>query len=294
MRPASLDPDLLRSFLHIAEGGSFTRAAELVGRTQSAVSMQMQRLEELLGRKLLQRGRGESVQLTAHGSYLLPRAREMLALNDAIWGGFHAPAMQGLVRLGIPDDYALRYLPDILMRFAQAHPAVEVEVLCLPTAELRLRLAADALDLAVCSAGEAPADAAAIALARGTLTWVTSQRFAPHRQDPLPVALAHHGCAWSDAAAQALRGAGRRFRVAYSSRTLLGTHAPVLAGLAVTVSSTSWLPEGLRPVGPEEGLPALPEFAIVLAIAPQARQPVTGALAATVTAAFRAAAPLAA
>jgi DNA-binding transcriptional LysR family regulator len=290
-RPASLDPDLLRSFVHIADSGSFTRAAELVGRTQSAVSMQMQRLEGFLGQALLLRGRGESVQLTPHGLYLLGRAREMLALNDAIWNGFHAPSVQGRVRLGIPDDYALRYLPQILMRFAQAHPAVEVEVLCLPSAELTQRLAEDALDLAICSQGDEPARAPAIALARGPLVWVTSERFAPHRQKPLPVALAHRNCSWSGAAVRALTQAGRRYRVAYSSSTLLGTHAPVIAGLAVTVSSTAWLPEGLRRVRPDEGLPALPEYGILLVLGPEARQPVTDALAGTITEMFRAEAP---
>ncbi len=286
-RPAGIDPDLLRSFVHIAESGSFTRAAELVGRTQSAVSMQMQRLEGLLGETLLLRGKGETVQLTRHGSYLLGAAREMLALNDAIWSGFHAPAVQGHVRLGIPDDYALRYLPVILTRFARQHPAVEVEVLCLPSAELMRRIAEGALDLAICSAGDELPHTPAIALARGPLAWVTSERFAPHRQDPLPVALAHSNCSWSKAAARALAQAGRRYRVAYSSATLLGTHAPVIAGLAVTVSSNAWLPEGLRRVRPDEGLPDLPEFGILLVLARDARQPVTDALAGTVTAAFR-------
>src|SRR5579875_2143458 len=112
--PLALDPDLLRAFAFIAEEGSFTRAAARVGRTQSAVSMQVQRLEVLLGQRLLLRGRGGSVRLTPHGQYLLARAREMLALNDEIWSAFRAPDVAGRVRLGTPDDYALRYLPPIL------------------------------------------------------------------------------------------------------------------------------------------------------------------------------------
>ena len=130
--PAGLDPDLLRAFVLIAEEGSFTRAARLVGRTQSAVSMQVQRLEGLLGQTLLERGRGGAVRPTVHGQRLLGEARELLALHDRIWRGFRTPTVQGTVRLGTPDDYALRYLPQILTRFAAAHPAVDVEVLCLP------------------------------------------------------------------------------------------------------------------------------------------------------------------
>ena len=103
-RHGNIDPALLRSFLCIAETGNFTRAAAMVGRTQSAVSMQLQRLEELLGQSLLQRSKGGTVRLTAHGSRLLGRAKEMLALNDTIWADFHAPDTQSQT---VPDDYAL-------------------------------------------------------------------------------------------------------------------------------------------------------------------------------------------
>src|ERR687897_773828 len=145
---AGLDPDLLRAFVLIAEEGSFTRAARLVGRTQSAVSMQVQRLEGLLGQTLLER----------------------------IWRGFRAPTVQGTVRLGTPDDYALRYLPQILARFAAAHPAVDVEVLCLPSEDLVPRLEAGDLDLSLVSEYAASANwPAAVPLLRGPLAWITSE-----------------------------------------------------------------------------------------------------------------------
>jgi hypothetical protein len=103
-RPGDINPALLRSFLCIAETGNFSRAAEIVGRTQSGVSMQLQRLEDLLGQTLLLRSKGGTVRLTAHGSQLLGRAKQMLALNDAIWTDFHAPDIQSQTIL---DDYAL-------------------------------------------------------------------------------------------------------------------------------------------------------------------------------------------
>src|SRR5271165_1543876 len=102
----SLDPELLRAFQLIAEGHSFTQAAEQLGRTQSAVSMQIRRLEEILGQTVLSRGKGGGITLTAHGRYLLTRAREILALNDDVIATFRAPAISGTVRLGTPDDYA--------------------------------------------------------------------------------------------------------------------------------------------------------------------------------------------
>ena len=152
--PQGLDPDLLRAFAFIAEEGSFTRAAERVGRTQSAVSMQVQRLEAMLGQRVLLRGKGGAVSLTPHGHYLLERAREMLAVNDEIWATFRAPQVQGTVRLGTPDDYALRYLPQVLKRFADTHPSVEVDVLCAPSDDLAVRLKAGELDLTLRHRGQ--------------------------------------------------------------------------------------------------------------------------------------------
>ncbi len=285
--PTGLDPDLLRTFTYIAEEGSFTRAAHRVGRTQSAVSMQVQRLEGLLGERLLSRGKGGAVHLTPHGEFLLQRAREVLALNDEIWTSFRAPTVHGTVRLGTPDDYALRYLPQILKRFADSYPAVQVDVLCLPSRDLLERLREGDLDLTLCSEGTPKAAIwPAVPLWRGPLTWITSTIHAPHRLDPLPVALAADHCTWAAAALRALDGMGRRYRIAYRSATQLGTHAPVLAGLAVTVSTISWLPDGLRPLRPEEGMPALPDFGILLLRNPDARQPVTDALASYIAETF--------
>ena len=286
--PGSLDPDLLRTFVFIAEEGSFTRAASRVGRTQSAVSMQMQRLEGVLGQPVLFRGKGGTVSLTDHGLYLLPRAREMLALNDGIWTSFRAPPIHGTVRLGAPDDYALRYLPQILNRFAESHPAVEVEVQCLPSSELVQRLRDGDLDLTLVSEGMELPHWPATTLWRGPLTWITSDRYTPHRKDPLPVALARDGCTWRQSAIAALEKAGLRYRVAYSSATQIGTHAPVMAGLAVTISTISWLPEGLRLVRPDEGLPPLPDYAILLMQGRDPRQPVTDVLARYITDMFAA------
>lgn len=287
MPPAlSLDPDLLRVFVLIAEGRSFTEAAALVGRTQSAVSMQVKRLEDVLGQPVFSRGRGGGVELTPHGQYLLSRAREILALNDQVITTFRTPQIAGTVRLGSPDDYAFGYLPPVLRRFADSHPAVQVDVLCEPSAELIERLKRGQLDLALLSEGNEPHSMPAIPLWRGPLVWVTSTRYAPHRLDPLPLALAspdplseRKGCDWGCAAVQALERAGRRYRIAYTSASQVGTHAPVLAGLAVTVSAHAWLPDGLRPVRPDESLPRLPDYGIILIKSRQARQPVTDALA---------------
>ena len=286
--PQGLDPDLLRAFAFIAEEGSFTRAAERVGRTQSAVSMQVQRLEALLGQRLLLRGKGGAVSLTPHGQFLLERSREMLAVNDSIWTAFRTPQVQGVVRLGTPDDYALRYLPQVLKRFADSHPSVEVEVLCAPSDELSERMKAGELDLALCTEGNEPKGWTATELWRGRLRWVTSVRHAPHRLDPMPLALTRRKCTWRAAAVSALEAAGIRYRVAYTSETMAGTQAPVLAGLAVTVSAVDWVPEGLRALPEGERLPPLRDTAILLLKGREARQPVTDVLQTHITETFRA------
>ena len=272
--PPGLDPDLLRSFVLIAEGGSFTRAAQAVGRTQSAVSMQIRRLEEMLGQPLLVRG-PRGVEPTRHGEWLLERARRLLALNDEILASFREPSMAGQVRLGSPDDYALRWLPGILARFAASHPAVQVEVICAPSYELVRRLQGDELDLTLLSEGTEPAGARPHWLWRGPLLWVGMEAVA--RRRPLPLALASAGCAWRQAAVGALEKAGLPWRMTYTAASLSGSLAVALAGLAVTVAMPGPLPEGVRRLGTEEGLPPLPDFAIGLLRGPGS--PVAEALA---------------
>ena len=286
--PAGLDPDLLRAFAYIAEEGSFTRAAERVGRTQSAVSMQVQRLEAMLGQKVLSRGKGGAVALTPHGHYLLDRARDLLALNDEIWTTFRTPQMQGTVRLGTPDDYAMRFLPGVLKRFADTHPSVEVDVTCANSSHLVELLKTGELDVTLCSQGHEPPTWPVDLLWRGPLRWITSERHAPHRLEPLPLAVATGDCAWRRAAIRALEGSGRRYRVAYTSETQAGTLTPVLAGLAVTVSPVTLMPAGLRALQPGESLPELPEVGILLLKGREPQSQVTDALASHILDTFRA------
>lgn len=263
--PPGLDPDLLRAFVLIAAGGSFTRAAERVGRTQSAVSMQIRRLEETLGQPLLVRT-PRGVQPTPQGMWLLERARALLALNDEIMGNFREPPMVGTVRLGTPDDYALAWLPDILARFAEAHPAVELDVTCLSSGVLAERFRDGRLDLTLLTEGLEAPGAMAQRIWRGPLRWVGSPTHGLHRRDPLPLALAlpDSECPWRNAALGALRGAGRGARVTYNSATQTGCFTVALAGLALTVSTPCTLPQGLAWLGEAEGLPPLPEMGILL------------------------------
>lgn len=272
-----LDPDLLASFVAVAEAGGFTEAAGRVHRTQSAVSMQIKRLEERLGRSLFVRSpRGAT--LTPAGELLLPHARAILRAQREALALFEAEAMRGRVVVGAPDDYAATFLPASLARFADTHPRVEVEIVVAPSAELVPALERpDGPDLALVTVGSG--ERSAVILRREPLVWVAADRHGIAARDPLPLALFHPGCAFRRAALEALARAGRRYRIAYTSVSLAGVVAAVRSGFAVGVMLRASLPPGLEVLGAAEGLPELPSMAIALLRAEGRANPVAEALA---------------
>lgn len=284
--PPGLDPDVLRAFVMIAEGSSVTRAAERVGRTQSAISMQMKKLEEQLDAKLLNRA-ARGLQPTHQGLWLLERARTLLTLHDEIHHAFRAAPLVGQVRLGTPDDYALQWLPGVLARFAEQHPRIEVDVVCLNSEALAERFGSGSLDLTLLTEGHELPGQQGEEIWRGPLRWVGPAYSAVPRRDPsalaqrdpLPLALAHPGCTWRGAALQALGRAGKQARVTYNSATQTGCFAIALAGLALTVSTPTRLPPGLAWLGAAEGLPPLPDMGILMFRATGPENPAVDALA---------------
>ena len=292
-----LDTDLLRSFALIAEEGSFTRAAERVGRTQSAVSLQIRRLEEIVGQRVLARGKGGIVQLTPHGRYLLERSKELLALNDKIVSSLRAHPIHTEIRFGMPEDYTGLNVMQILARFSEAHPGVAVETLGAPACALVPLLKADEIDLMFCDGGVEPHGWPSIEISRGKLHWITSERHRPYDADPLPLALARgkcpwrpaglDECIWRGAAIRALESAGRRYEIVSTSPNLDSLYATALTGLAVTVSTLPKLPAGLRPCDPAVRLPELPETRVLLLKARKARQPLTDLMAAHIASTYR-------
>jgi DNA-binding transcriptional LysR family regulator len=259
---ALLDIDQLRTFLAIVETGSFTRAAEIVHKTQSAVSMQMKRLEERLERPIFARD-GRASKLTEDGERLLDYARRIVKLNVEALAAFSDFALTGRVRLGVPDDYADRYLPEIMARFSRAYPGVELSVICEPSVELFERIAANELDLAIvtdCEASSRPVES----FRRERLLWVTSNRHTTHREEPLPLALGRPSCKWREAAIEGLEIMGRPYRVLYSSGNAGAVAAAVLAGLAVSVFPESGLRPGMRVLGAADGFPELPSCRVGL------------------------------
>jgi DNA-binding transcriptional LysR family regulator len=276
----NLDVDLLKTFLAIADNGSFTRAAEEVHKTQSAVSMQMKRLEELVGTPLFARD-GRMSRFTQDGERLVDYARRIVAINDEAVYAFAKPDLTGTIKFGTPDDYAERFLPEILARFARTHPMVTVDVECLGSGELFERCKRGELDLSLVTFGcEIITDEP---VRREKLVWVTSTRHHAHMAEVLPLAVSHAGCGWRSMVLRALDGQQRKFRVAYSTPNSNAVNAAVLQGLAVGAIPELCLRPGMRILTEKDGFPSLGTFDIGLVRKPGKANKAIDALARHVT-----------
>lgn len=274
-----LDIDQLRTLTAIVDTGSFTHAADAVHKTQSAVSMQMKKLEERIGRRIFERD-GRASKLTPDGERLVAYARRIVRLNGEALASFADQELAGHVRLGLPDDYADRYLPEILARFSDSNPRVEVTVVCEPTPMLVSRIAAADLDLAIITHVESRGQADIVR--RERLLWVTAARHTVHETTPLPLALGRNVCTWRLAATGKLDEIGKPYRVLYSSWNSTAVGAAVLAGLAVSVLPESALRPGMRVLGPSDGFPTLPSCKIALLRNSVEASPLADALAALI------------
>ena len=259
--PSTLDTDQLQTFVAIANTGGFTRAAEMVHRSQSAVSMQMKRLEESVGQPLFEKA-GRGMRLTRDGEILLNYARRILKLHDEAVMTLRRPDMVGSVRIGIPDDYVAAYLPGILTSFASAYPMVQVEVICEPSEYLMASTQKGKVDLAIVT--ELPGNEKGQILRRESTVWATSRGHFAHEVEPLPLVLFQQGCIFRSWALKALDESGKPYRIAYSSPSITGIEAIVGAGLGVTVLVRSILGEGMLELTPQEGFPKLPDSVITL------------------------------
>jgi DNA-binding transcriptional LysR family regulator len=257
----ALEIDLLRSFAVIAEVRSLSRAAERVGRTQSALSQQMKRLEEVVDQPLFQRT-GRGVVLTNPGERLLIHAQRILRLHDEAMADLGGKGLSGSIRFGCPDDYAGVFLPALLRQFASQHPHALVEVVCGPTPRLLEQLEKRAVDLAMVSVPEESHDDDIIR--REQLVWIGSPELHSAHFDPLPLALSDPDTLDHIAACEALERAGRAYRVAYASSSLAGLIALVRSGQAFAVMTQTAVPPDLAILNADPALPPLPAVGITL------------------------------
>jgi DNA-binding transcriptional LysR family regulator len=254
-----LDPACLRAFLAVVELGGFTRAAMKLNRTQSAISMQIRRLEETLGARLIEDRK--KATLTPAGERILEPARRMLLLNDEMVGRAKGIDIAGRVRIGTPDDYVSFFLPAILRRLSITHPQIEVEVRCNMSVDLVNAVDRGTIDMALIT--RACGNDEGLVVRREPLVWAAADESLA-RRNPLPLALFSPGCRFREAIIGRLEETHRPYRIAYESPSVASLSAAVCEGLAITAMARISLAPPMKILDESYGLPSLPDTEIAL------------------------------
>ncbi|WP_448206396.1 LysR substrate-binding domain-containing protein [Azospirillum sp. sgz302134] len=252
--------DLIRSFVAVADTGTVTRAADRVGRTQPAVSLQLQRLQDLVGRPLLERD-GRLLRLTTAGELFLAHARRLLDTHDGMVVALEAEPLTGPVRIGVVQDVADTLLAGVLARFARSHPQATLEVQVAGSRALEEAVARGRLDLALVVSPDATGTDGEPFPGRRPMLWLGDPALAA--RDPLPLVLLDPPCRFRDAGLAALEAAGRTWRMAVTTPSLSGLKAAVRAGLGVTCRTSALSGEGIAAI-PAGMLPPLPGVSYAL------------------------------
>ena len=259
----NLDMDVLRTLVTAQRLGGFNRAAEQVGRSQSAVSQQIHKLEERVGQPLFAK-RGRALVLTEAGETVLAYARRIVELNDEAVAAVKGASVEGAVRFGLPGDFAVTWLPMALGRFKRTHPGVRIEAVTDRNAVVIDRLDKGQIDLALAIGRVRRPDSQLVATlpmewigpAEGPLPWRPGE--------PVPLAMFEAPCLFRTAATEALDAAGIPWTIAFTSPSITGLWAAVAAGLGITLRTGAGLPENLRLLGTRDGLPAVPTAELAL------------------------------
>jgi DNA-binding transcriptional LysR family regulator len=261
MRRTNFDMDALRSFCEGVALGSFAKAADRLGRSTSAISMQMKKLEGQAGTDLLRKS-GRGLELTAAGELLLGYARRILDLNDEACAAVTGMHLDGAVRLGLQEDFGEGLLSNVLARFTRSHPDLQIEAVIARNADLIAQLQAGKLDLAL--AWDTGAELPHVdVLGDFPMRWVGAAAHAPARE-PVRLVVLQAPCLMRKVATDALDRAGIPWRIVYTSPSLAGVWAAVAAGLGVTVRTPLGLPGDVRLLDGADGLPALPGIRLAL------------------------------
>ena len=256
----TLDMELLRTFLEITRCGGFTRTGLRLHKAQSTVSLHVKRLEAAVGKSLFER-QGKRVRLTDEGETLAIYARKILDLAREAGERINRPPPMGAVRIGIPEDFAGRQLPFVLRRFAARYPAVRVEVKSAVSSELLRELNNGELDLVL---ARRQGEDSSSAVWREPLVWVGARDAALEKQRPLPLVMFPKGCIYRPLVLERLRVANLPWKIVYTSSSLAGIQAAVLAGLGITVLAESTVLREFKVLTKQHGLPALPTTQIAI------------------------------
>jgi len=263
-----LDLDLLRSFVSVVDTGGFTSAGERVHRTQSTVSQQIKRLEESLGYPLLHRD-GKQATPTEQGERLVSYARRLLALEQEARDVVARPDSEGVVRLGVPEDFAAYRLTELLSDFARSRPGLRLDVRSGLSVQSRRAIERGELDLALYKRDMG--ESGGIAAWPERLHWVTSRKHPINfRRDPLPLVMSEQGCLYRNRMIHAAEAAGRAWHMAYTSPSLVGIQAAVSAGIGVSILPEVAILEDHCMLGASDGFPPITNTEVALVTAPEA------------------------
>ncbi|QSN63458.1 LysR substrate-binding domain-containing protein [Caballeronia sp. M1242] len=273
MNHVTFDLAVLRSFVAGMDLGSFAKAADRVGRSTSAISAQIRKLEEQAGTTLFRKS-GRGLALTDAGEVMLAYARRLVELNDEASVAVRGVDLEGWIRLGLQEDFGEVVLPDVLGRFARAHPKVRIEARVARNTELLERIDAGQLDLALVWGTTGAAQMQP--LASPSMRWIGSSTvpWQNDRNEPLPLIAFDRPCLFHSAATSALDRAGIKWRVAFTSPSLSGLWAAAAAGLGLTVRTCYGLPATVRTLDEaEHALPTLPAITLALHRTPGTASP---------------------
>tara|TARA_B110000503_G_scaffold103364_1_gene154347 strand:- start:7 stop:861 length:855 start_codon:yes stop_codon:yes gene_type:complete len=258
----NLPMDLLRAFVSVAQLSSFTKAGELLGRSQPAISLQMQRLEELVDEKLLLRN-GKNLELSEAGENLYGYANQILSLNDLAISQLSKSTVEGKIRLGIPSEFATVLMPKIVSRFAQAYPNVTLEVNCELSKSLLSKSGKASHDL-ILALEDNPSSTNSNLVKTDELVWVASVDKPIIKAQVVPLIVAAQGCIYRNRAIKTLNQVNQPWQVVYTIPDLTGIQYAIQEGLGVTVLAKSTVPENLKILSPSARFPALGEVGISL------------------------------
>ncbi len=279
-----LDSELLRTFLVIAECGNFTHAAEKVGRTQSAVSMQVQKLESILETALFARG-PRGVELTKEGERLVPHARNVVRLTDETAAIMRSVRLEGEVRIGFPHEYTTTILPGVIAAFSNQYPGTEVTTFCGYTSQQLAAIEKDELDIAILFDPGDQMDGTFLAI--DPTFWVTSTIHQQHLKTPVPVAIYWESSWCRDFPLRNLKQHGIRHRIAYSCDTAGALEAAVMAGIAIAPLASSAIPPNCRKLTADDGFAQIDSSRAIMRCNPRTINPAIRAMAEAIETAFQ-------
>jgi DNA-binding transcriptional LysR family regulator len=275
MNLINLDIRMLRSLMSVVETGSITETARRLGRTQPAITLQLQRLEELTGKAIFIH-EGRRLFLTEEGETVLSYARSIIGFHDEMLSQLASPDIEGHVVLGTPDLYAAFMLPAILKIFRKAFPRVQLELNCSLSTPLVGCVKRGEVDIALVTRMNDFTGGQVVR--QEQLIWMTGEQSTAHNEKPIPLALLPPGNIFRDHAIERLEASRLRWRIACVSHSVSGLQAAAFAGMAVTVLGRSALVRNMREIGDKEGLPALPKVDLLLYKSPAATSKAASAL----------------